>query len=72
MSNIHQRVVLNGCFSSWKQVKTEVLQGSIFGPLSFLVFINDIVNDIDACIKLFAEDTSLYVIVVTPDNALEH
>ncbi len=39
------------------------------GPLLFLVFINDIVCDIDACIKLFADDTSLYVIVDTPDNA---
>ena len=40
-------------------------QGSILGPLLFLLFINDIVNGIDS-IRLFADDTSLFIIV---DNA---
>ncbi len=69
LSNRMQRVVLNGCFSAWKPVRAGVPQGSILGPLLFLIFINDIVNDIDACIKLFADDTSLYVIVETPEIA---
>jgi hypothetical protein len=37
----------------------------ILGPLLFLLFINDIVTDIKASIKLFADDTSLYVTVNT-------
>ena len=41
-------------------------QGSILGPLLFLLFINDIVNGIDSNIRLFADDTSLFIIV---DNA---
>ncbi len=69
MSNRVQRVALNGCFSDWKPIAAGVPQGSILGPLLFLVFINDIVCDINACIKLFADDTSLYVIVDTPGNA---
>ena len=36
---------------------------SIPGPLLFLIFINDIINDIKANIRLFADDTSLYIIV---------
>ena len=36
-------------------------QGSIFGPLLLIIFINDIVEDIDAFIKLFVHDTSIYI-----------
>jgi hypothetical protein len=36
---------------------------AIVGPLFFIIFINDIVTEIHSSIKLFADDTSLYVIV---------
>ena len=45
-------------------------QGSILGPLLFLVFINDIVEEIDSSIILLADDTSLYI-VVDPDSAIK-
>ena len=48
-----------------------VPQGSIFGPLLFLAHINDIVEDIDYTIRLFADDTSLNVIVDNPIDAAE-
>ena len=38
-------------------------QGSILGPLLFLVFTNDIVEKIKSSIRLFADDTSLYIVV---------
>ena len=37
-----------------------------FGPLLFLIYINDIIEDINSFIRLFAEGTSLYVIVENP------
>ena len=42
LSNRLQRVNINNKFSSWKNVWTGVLQGSILGPLSFNIFLNDI------------------------------
>ena len=69
LSNRKQRVVLPGATSRWTSIKAGVPQGSILGPLLFLVYINDIVDDIDSSIRLFADDTSLYIIVDNPIEA---
>ena len=64
-----QRVVLPGASSNWSSVQAGVPQGSILGPLLFLLYINDIVEDIHSSIGLFADDTSLYIIVEDPLDA---
>ena len=61
-----QRVVIPGASSDWSSVTAGVPQGSILGPLLFLTFINDIDVDLDTNVRLFADDTSLYIIVDTP------
>jgi hypothetical protein len=61
-------VVINGSNSNWLPVRAWVPQGSILGPLLFIIFINDIVSEINAEIKLFADYTSLYLIVDNPNN----
>ena len=66
LSDREQRVVLAGTYSDWTKISAGVPQGSILGPLLFLVYINDIVNDISSTIKLFADDTSLYIVINDP------
>ena len=69
LSDRRQRVVINGQASGWTYIKAGVPQGSILGPLLFLIYINDIVNELHASVRLFADDTSLYIIVDTPNSA---
>jgi hypothetical protein len=69
LANTKQRVILPGAYSTWTFAKAGVPQGSILGPLLFLIFINDIVNEIESFRNLFADDTSLYVIVEHPNTA---
>ena len=56
-----QRVKVNGSFSSWKEMKLGVPQGSVLGPLLFNIFINDIallLNETEIC--NYADDTTIY------------
>ena len=55
-----QRVVLNGQHSSCTNVRAGVPQGSILGPLFFLIYINDLTDGLTSNSKLFADDTSLF------------
>ena len=63
LTNRKQRVVLNGQNSSWADIKAGVPQGSILGPLFFLLYINDLTENLDSNPKLFADNTSLFSIV---------
>ena len=63
LTNRFQRVVLNGQTSNWKEILAGVPQGSILGPLLFLIFINDIPKGIQSNIKIFADDTSIFSVM---------
>ena len=58
-----QRVLLNGKSSQWASISAGVPQGSVLGPLFFLVYINDLVENVDSDVKMFTDDTSLFSVV---------
>ena len=71
LSNRRQKVVLPGASSTWNFIFAGVPQGSILGPLLFLLYINDIVKNMGSNIRLFADDTSIFIIVENPISAAQ-
>ena len=61
LTDRYQRVVIRGQKSEKGVIKAGVPQGSVLGPLLFLIYINDITYITQCKIKLFADDTSLYI-----------
>lgn len=64
-----QRVVIEGQCSEWKLINSGVPQGSVLGPLLFLVYINDITEGLESTPLLFADDTALLEIVDSPEQS---
>ena len=60
LSNRKQSVVLNGSNSKWRPVLSGVPQGSVLGPLLFIIYVNDMDSAITSEISKFADDTKVY------------
>ena len=71
LSNRFQRTTLNGKSSEWKPIKAGVPQGSVLGPLLFLLYINDLIDGMKSDARIFADDTSLFVVVDDPLTSFE-
>ena len=63
LHNRYQKVVLNGQSSKWQNVNAGLPQGSVLGPLFFLIYINDLPQGLHSDVKLFADDTSLFSVI---------
>ena len=60
LTHRRRRVIADGEISNWKYVLSGVPQGSILGPILFLVYINDLEDDISSKVLKFADDTKVY------------
>ena len=69
LSNEFQRVVLNRQTSSWRPILAGVPQRPILGPLLFLIYVNDMSDDLKSSVKLFADDTFISIIVKNKNNS---
>ena len=63
-----QRVVLNGSDSQWVNVTSGVPQGSVLGPLLFILYVNDITDGLQSTLEMFADGSKLYRIIETPSD----
>jgi len=63
------RVEVRGEYSDWVSVTSGVPQGSVLGPLLFLVFVNDIPEWIRTSVKMFADDTKLWTRISTLEDS---
>ena len=55
-----QHVSVQGESSSWKEVISGVPQGSVLGPVLFIIYINDLPDIVSSTVKIFSDETKLY------------
>ena len=60
LTDRRQRVVVDGEVSNWKSVLSGVPQGSVLGPILFLIYINDLDDSITSNVLKFVDDTKLF------------
>lgn len=63
-----QRVKVNGSVSSWADVTSGIPQGSVLGPILFVIYINDLPDAVMSTTKIFADDTKLFRSLLNPDD----
>ena len=71
LTNRQQRVVVDGSFSTYSRVHSGVPQGSVLGPLLFILYTSDMWFDITNKILAYADDTSLYAHIPSPAMRLD-
>ena len=70
LSERQQRVIVNGSASSWEDITSGIPQGSVLGPILFLIYINDLPGAVAGLIKLFADDAKVYSTVESNQKEL--
>ncbi len=71
LSNRKQRVVINGTASDWAPVTNGVTQGSVLGPVLFIIYINDVDVGFNNFISKLPDDTKIGNAIITDRMSLQ-
>ncbi|KAK3086726.1 hypothetical protein FSP39_022531 [Pinctada imbricata] len=63
LSNRLQHVSINGESSDWMDVTSGIPQGSVLGPILFVLYINDLPDEVNSEVYLFADDTKIFKVI---------
>ena len=70
LSSRKQQVSVGGHSSKWHNVSSGIPQGSVLGPLLFIIFINDLPDVVDSTVYLFADDTKIFNLIKSKEDKL--
>ena len=68
LSNRSQRVTINGTKSDWVPVTSGIPQGSVLGPVLFVLYINDLPSVLRSVCRIFADDTKVFRAIISPED----
>jgi hypothetical protein len=71
LTNRSQEVTVNGSISSSSPVISGIPQGTVLGPVLFVMYINDLLDNVSSGGLMFADDTKIYRQITTRDDALQ-
>ena len=63
-----QQVHVNGAHSEWANVTSGIPQGSVLGPILFVLYINDLPSNINSNVYMFADDTKIFNNIKSPED----
>ena len=68
LNNRYQAVVIKDSKSAVKEVTSGIPQGSVLGPIMFIIYINDLPDVVNSYVKIFADDTKLFRIIANNED----